>query len=49
METKDKEIEELRSELQTEKVNLNSKLENMKQKFDQSTDDATKSKIDYER
>ena len=49
MQTKDKALEEQRGELQKEKVGMAGKLEELKQKYDQTLDELTQNKINFER
>jgi hypothetical protein len=46
---KDKIMDELRADSQKEKINLISKIEELKQKYDKAMDELTQNKIDAER
>jgi chromosome segregation ATPase len=49
LEGKDKANEELRTDFQTEKVQLHQKIEELKQKYENSMDELTQSRINFER
>jgi|TARA_B110000285_G_C15136311_1_gene627208 adenylate kinase family enzyme len=49
MKGKDKLVEELRQEVQAEKAALTTKIEDLKLKYDQSMDELTQTKINFER
>lgn len=49
MKGKDKLVDELKQEVQTEKAALASKIEDLKLKYDQSMDELTQTKINFER
>ena len=46
---KDKAQEEQRADFQNEKINLHNKIEELKQKYDNTMDELTQSKINFER
>ena len=46
---KDKAQEEQRADFQSEKINLHNKIEELKQKYDNTMDELTQSKINFER
>ena len=49
MANKDKAQEEQRADFQNEKINLHNKIEELKQKYDNTMDELTQSKINFER
>ena len=49
IDNKEKLNEELKGDIQNEKVQLHQKIEELKQKYEQSMDDLTQSKINFER
>jgi SMC interacting uncharacterized protein involved in chromosome segregation len=49
IEGKDKANDELRGDLQSEKVQLHQKIEELKAKYDNTMDELTQSKINFER
>ena len=49
MKAKDKQVDEVKQEAQAEKVSLMAKIEDLKLKYDQSMDELTQTKINFER